>query len=249
MADYLTMEEVLSQLGITESKLRELVASGKLRSFRDQGSEKFRRPDVMKLKGAVQGQPTVVLPPKPETGKPKEPPAIKLEGEEEQQTAIPTIELSFDEEHAASSETMIPTIELSPEERAKEETVVPTEALADVGDEATDVATEEVALSDDDYVILEDRPAAAGAGVDVSDTDTDTSEDLATDTEPVAGERALEFEEEPTAHTAFTVVLGITTALMLAATYVFLSGVRPPMQQGLFNFFRDLGAKFGMGMS
>ena len=80
MPDYMSLEDVLAHLKITESKLRELVAAGKLRSYRDQGEEKFRRPDVMALTEAATSEPTVVLP--------------GAEGADDDDSVIPTIELS-----------------------------------------------------------------------------------------------------------------------------------------------------------
>jgi len=239
MAEYTSLQEVLEKLQISENKVRELIAEGKLRSFRDPSGEKFLTEQVQALQKEVISEPTVVLP-----GPGEEPPALDIEDKAadagESQTVIPTIELSLDEQEASSSETMIPTIELSPD------AAIETPATEQMGleDEATDVATEEVALADEDYVILEDQPGQAG-GIDFSDTETDLSDE--TDTEGAAAAAAIEFEEEPAAHTAFTVLLSLSAVLLLAGIYVFYAAVREyNMQEDIYRFFLDLGNTFGM---
>ena len=238
MPEYMSLQDLLEKLQISESKLRELIAEGKLRSFRDPSGEKFLTEQVQALEGAI-SEPTVVLP-----GAGEEPPALEIEDEsaedEEPQTVVPTIELSLDDLEAPSSETMIPTIELSPDDALEN---APTEQMG-LEDEATDVATEEVALADEDYVILDDQLGDAG-GIDFSDTETDLSDE--TDTEGAAREAAIEFEEEPEAHTLFTVCLSVTVVLLLAGIYVFYAAVRDyGMHVDVFNFFIDLGDKLGM---
>ncbi len=239
MAEYISLQEVLEKLQISENKLRELIAEGKLRSFRDPGGEKFLTEQVQALVKEVISEPTVVLP-----GAGEEPPALQIEEEavehEEPQTVIPTIELSFDDQDAPGSETMIPTIELSPD------AAVETAATEQMGfeDEATDVATEEVALADEDYVILEDQPGQVG-GIDFSDTETDLSDE--TDTEGAAAAAAIEFEEEPAAHTAFTVLLSLAVVRLLAGIYVFYAAVREyNMQEDIYRGFLNFGDWFGM---
>jgi excisionase family DNA binding protein len=47
--EFMSFEEALSELGISEQELKKLVAEGKLRSFRDGAKIKFRKSDILKL--------------------------------------------------------------------------------------------------------------------------------------------------------------------------------------------------------
>ena len=218
MAEYMTLEDVLAELQISESKLRELIAAGKIRAFRDQGGEKFRSTDVMALAADEAPEPTVVLPSEPEP--------------EEAEALVPTIELSFEDDASPTSETVIPTIELPTDD----------ETDTDLGDEATDAATEEVALADDEYVILDEDKPGEGGGLDFPDTETDTSDELATDISGAAA--SLEFEEEPAQHTLFTVLLGFGAVILLATAYVFIAAIRGDMHDGVKDFFLDIRGWF-----
>ena len=49
--EYMTMEEAMRELGLSEDEVKKLTADGKLRSFRDGGVTKFRTSDIHTLSG------------------------------------------------------------------------------------------------------------------------------------------------------------------------------------------------------
>ncbi len=59
--EYMSFEEVLSELRIDEEELKKLVSQGELRGFRDGLSMKFKKDDVIALKQGRETEPTIIL--------------------------------------------------------------------------------------------------------------------------------------------------------------------------------------------
>ena len=61
MSDFLSFKEVLSELGLGEDELNEVVSNGGLRGFREGDEVKFKREDITNLKKSRETEPTIVL--------------------------------------------------------------------------------------------------------------------------------------------------------------------------------------------
>lgn len=61
--ELLDAREAMSLLGVNETDLQTMVARGSLRAFRSAGTMKFRRDDVLGLKGEKKTDPTIIMPP------------------------------------------------------------------------------------------------------------------------------------------------------------------------------------------
>jgi hypothetical protein len=59
--EYMSFEEVLTELRIDEEELKKLVSQGELRGFRDGLSMKFKKDDVIALKQGRETEPTIIL--------------------------------------------------------------------------------------------------------------------------------------------------------------------------------------------
>ncbi|MFN0058003.1 MAG: helix-turn-helix domain-containing protein [Planctomycetota bacterium] len=61
MKDYVSYEDAMSQLGLSEDELNELVASGQLRAIHDGDQIRFRSDDIGSVKKSRDTEPTIVL--------------------------------------------------------------------------------------------------------------------------------------------------------------------------------------------
>ena len=62
--DLMDLQEVLKALSISEQDLQNMVAQGKLKAVRAGRTVKFRRPEVMSMKGGRSTEPTIIIPSK-----------------------------------------------------------------------------------------------------------------------------------------------------------------------------------------
>ncbi|OHB77823.1 MAG: hypothetical protein A2Z34_10480 [Planctomycetes bacterium RBG_16_59_8] len=60
--DYLSFEEVMSKLEMTEDDIKRMVSEGELRAFRDENKMKFKLEDVERVKKGRITEPTIILP-------------------------------------------------------------------------------------------------------------------------------------------------------------------------------------------
>ncbi|HUW34091.1 MAG TPA: hypothetical protein VM223_20990 [Planctomycetota bacterium] len=215
--EYISFNQALRELGISEADFRAMITRGQIRPIVRGGRELFRRVAIDNLKKSSKPQPTEILHPTDEPeplplmnddeplGLAGEEPA-PLKFEDEPATELPPI--IDDDESSVTAETVMPTIELTPEQRQ------PAGGMPPPDDEHTEVATQEVSLSDnEDYLILEDGPKAASAAAP----------------EPVAApqmyaepeEQEDEIEYEPASPIMFG-LMGILTVLMLLSLFVFV---------------------------
>ncbi len=139
MPEYLSFEEVVKQLDLSEDELKGLVSEGELRAFRDEDKMKFRKDDVEALAKTLYESPGIVLP-----GQGGPPPGdrgggtiLDLDAEQapaESDTSVPTIDFG-------DSGELEPAVELdsTADPGAFEETSLPTEA-ADEGADTGPIA-------------------------------------------------------------------------------------------------------------
>ena len=234
--EYLSFNQALHQLGITEADFRAMITRGQIRPIVRGGRELFRTVAVENLKRASKQQPTVILPPKDEEELPlvnDEP--LGLAGEEpgplnfDEPAEVPP--LIDDDESSVTAETVMPTIELTPEQRQPP-------AGTPVDDEHTEVATQEVSLSDnEDYLILEDGPKSAASAA----APESAAPPIMSGEEPEEEEDQIEYEP---VSALMVSLMGILTVLMLLAMFAFVgaaTGYLPT--QGAFRSISDSLAK------
>jgi len=223
--EYISFNQALKELGITEADFRAMITRGQIRPIARGGRELFRRVAIENLKRAGQQQPTVILPPKQDEDIPlinDEP--LGLAGEEpsplafDEPTEVPP--LIDDDESSVTAETVMPTIELTPDQRQPA-------ADAPVDDEHTEVATQEVSLSDnEDYLILEDGPKAAAAAAAPQQISVPTMQAEEQEEE----EDEIEYEPVPGIMVG---LMGILTVLMLLAMFAFVGAATGHLPEGL----------------
>jgi len=221
--EYISLEEALQELGISEGELRAMITRGQIRAFGKAGEERFRRSAIESLKRASEPQATI-LP--DEDVSPEEPPLIlddeeaplavdepePLLVEDESPTEMPAL---IDEDEGETSDTVMPTIELTPDEPA----------LAD--EEHTEVATQEVSLADEDYLILEEDKAPTSAMGEPGFQAQEEEEPEEEAPEPEA------YKEEVTPTPWATALLGLLTVLMLVSLIVFAGAAQGKVPAGV----------------
>lgn len=218
--------DALKELGISENELRAMITRGQLRPQVRNGREMFRRSAIENLKRASKAQPTVILPADKDKGDdeplpilgdeplalaPDEPAPLAFE--DQSPTEVPA--LADEDESSVTAETVMPTIELTPQDRQ-----------AGGDEEHTDVATQEVSLSDnEEYLILEEGPKArAAAPQPVSAAPSDEAEE----------EEEEEAEVEPVP-ASMVGLLAVLTVVMLASMFVFMGAAKGYLpNSGLF---------------
>ena len=249
--EYISLDEALRELGIGEAELRAMITRGQLRVFGQEGEERFRRSAIEDLKNAANAGQTIVpgseeldAEPLPILGDEDEPlpflddePLASDSGpetlfaEDESPTEVP---LLGDDDEAGISDTVLPTIEFSPDDAE----------TAGVDDEHTDVATQEVSLTEEDYLILEEDKAPTSA--------LEQPEEFAP-AEPVAEAELIEeeppaaYEEpEPEPHGLQTAVLAVLTIFMLVSAIVFTGAATGHMSEDVRQTVMELGAGIGL---
>ena len=244
--EYISLDEALRELGIGEAELRAMITRGQLRVFGQEGEERFRRSAIEDLKNAANAGQTIVpgSEPLPILGDEDEPlpflddePAASGSGpetlfaEDESPTEVP---LLADDDEAGISDTVLPTIEFSPDDAE----------TAGVDDEHTDVATQEVSLTEEDYLILEEDKAPTSA--------LEQPEEFAP-AEPVAEAELIEeeapaaYEEpEPEPHGLQTALLAVLTIFMLVSAIVFTGAATDHMSEDVRQTVMELGAGIGL---
>lgn len=218
--EYISFNEALKELGISENELRAMVTRGQLRVIGRGGREMFRRSAIENLKRATKTQPTIILPSNED-----EPAAVvsddeplgfgdepsPLDIDDQAPTEIPA--LLDEDDNSVTAETVMPTIELTPQERSGDE-------------EHTDVATQEVSLADHDYLILEGERSGAGVA--------EAPEAVLAEAEGDEDEEVV-FQEDTRGSGAMTALLGVLCVGMLLATFVFVGAVQGQLSDGLID--------------
>lgn len=227
--EYIGLEEVLQELGISESELRAMITRGQIRAFGKTGEEKFRRNAVEGLKKAAESQPTVLpeddfaIEEEPLVLDEPEPLAVDepepLFVEDDSPTEMPAL---ADDDDFEASDTVMPTIELAADEEP-----------AFVDEEHTEVATQEVSLADEDYLILEEDKAPTSAMGEPAGYQPQEDEEDEEVPEPAA------YQEEVTPTPWATALLGLLTLLMLVSLVVYTGAATGKMPAGLRTWVND----------
>jgi len=229
---YVSFEEALQELGISEGELRAMITRGQIRVFGRPGEEKFRRSAIQNLKKAGETQPTIILPGDDDAA--EEPlPFISDEepmpfAQDDTQQELPP----FSEQDDAT-DAIMPTVELSAEDAGEQS----------FDEEHTDVATQEVSLADDDYLILEDdrEAAAPTGGRSRRGYSADRSSDeFGEQPEPEA------YIEEETPQPVQTVLLGLLSIVLLVSAIVFIGAATGSISESLVKTLQSLGDKLGL---
>jgi hypothetical protein len=250
--EYISLDEALRELGIREAELRAMVTRGQLRVFGQEGEERFRRSAIEDLKNAANAGQTIVpgseeldAEPLPILGDEDEPlPFLDDErlasdsgpetlfAEDESPTEVP---LLADDDEAGISDTVLPTIEFSPDDAE----------TAGVDDEHTDVATQEVSLTEEDYLILEEDKAPTSAleqPQEFAPAGPVAEADLIEEEPP-----GVAYEEpEPEPHGLQTVLLAVLTIFMLVSMIVFTGAATEHMSKEVRETVTEIGAGIGL---
>jgi len=216
--EYITFQKALQELGVTESQLRAMITRGQLRVFTRGGAETFRRSAITALKKASQTQPTVILPKKDEP--------LPLVGDGEPLAIIDDAKEESPLLADEGSETAMPTIEL-PADATK----------APIDEEHTDVATQEVSLADEEYLILEEDKAPTSA------MDQQATAPVGSPPEQEAIAQEVVYEEEAPNHPLQTFLLGVLVAAMLFGMIVVVGAAHGNIPRGIVEFFVKFAEK------
>jgi len=239
----MSLDAALRELGISEAELRAMITRGQLSVFGEAGEEQFSRGEIESLKQAGQPQPTLV---------PEEEEPLPIIGEEEPLALV-------DEEPAAGEEpepllveddspTEMPILAEEGDEISPTDTVMPTiefspdENIPGADEEHTDVATQEVSLADEDYLILEDDKAPTSA----MDQAEEFTAPQAAEEEPQAPEEPVVYEEAVTPHGAQTFLLALLTIFMLVSMVVFVGATREYLSTGVRTWLIKTGNTVGL---
>ena len=197
--DYLTIDQALEALQMSQSDLHALVTQNRIHTIRDHNTLLFSRADIERLRGERSTEPTTILGPgttPPPAGQPVAEEPIDLlssdilDYDDTADTIIggdldegePGLGLADLDEPAAAATpppgggTQIPTIELTPSEPSADDTAVPTLELsesADTGAE-TDVPTMVLGLDEyDDTQLPTEEVATEEVYIDEKDLGTE----------------------------------------------------------------------------
>jgi excisionase family DNA binding protein len=61
MAEFMSFDEVVDELGLDDDEVKQLISQGELRSIKDGSKIKFRTDDVLALKESHEAEPTIIL--------------------------------------------------------------------------------------------------------------------------------------------------------------------------------------------
>jgi len=242
---YVSFEEALQELGIGEGELRAMITRGQLRVFGRPGEEKFRRSAIQNLKKAGETQPTIILPdagedsaeePLPFISDEEPMPPAEDDTQEEQPLAFAQDdtqqELPPFSEQDDATDAIMPTVELSAEDAGEQS----------FDEEHTDVATQEVSLADDDYLILEDDREAAPTGGRPRRGYSPAGADDEFEEQP----QPAAYIEEETPQPVQTVLLGLLSIVLLISAVVFVGAATGNLSAGLVETLQNLGDKLGL---
>ena len=169
MSEYLSFEEVLGELNISEEDLKRMVSEGELRAFRDENKMKFRTDDVKSIKGG---------------GRPSEPTVVFDGGEGAPDDGGTILDLDSGEMPAVPQETAVPELDFGGGGEA------PAAGESSDTGETTGITQEMVFEDSDALKVQQDSSDQAGGG-ESGETFVDESSDTAGQTE------ALQVEDEP----------------------------------------------------
>ena len=222
-----------------------MITRGQIRVFGRPGEEKFRRSAIQNLKKAGETQPTIILPgdddaaeePLPFISDEEPMPFADDDIQEEQPLAFAEDDTQQDlspfSEQDDATDAIMPTVELSAEDAGEQSS----------DEEHTDVATQEVSLADDDYLILEDdRESAAPTGGRSRRgySSAGSSDEFEAQPEPAA------YIEEETPQPVQTALLGLLSIVLLVSAIVFVGAATGNISQGLVETLKSLGDKLGL---
>jgi len=242
-AEYISLDEALKELGISEADLRAMITRGQLNVSGEGGEERFSRSDIESLKRATEGQRTIVpedepLPiigdeePLPLVEEEPTEPGVEPEplfAEDDSPTEMPL--LADEDDVSAPTDTVMPTIEFSPDE-----------AIPVADEEHTDVATQEVSLADEDYLILEEDKAPTSA----MDQPGEFAPEEGAEEEPEAEGEPVIYEEAVTPHGAQTFLLAALSLLMLVSMAAFVGATIGNMSEGVRTWLINTGNTVGL---
>lgn len=191
--DFMSYQDALQELQISDDELNDLVASGELRGFRDGDDIQFKRDDVSSLKKSRETEPTIIL-------------------SETQADALSSVdEDPIDLDSLSTDETVL-NIEGLLDDETEGTTPIPGDSLLEdeisigsVGEE-TVLDTEELDLDDD---------------FDLGDDDTMLADDDDTLIAGGGARRVQMVKKE--SHAAMTVVLALTLLLMLCPSLILMN--------------------------
>ena len=244
-AEYISLDEAVKELGISMADLRAMIIRGQLNVFEEGGEKRVSRSDIEDLKRATEGQLTIVpededepLPiigdeePLPLVDEEPAEPAVEpqqLFAEDDSPTEMPL--LADEDDVSAPTDTVMPTIEFSPDE-----------AIPVADEEHTDVATQEVSLADEDYLILEEDKAPTSA----MDQPDEFAPEEGAEEEPEAEGEPVIYEEAVTPHGAQTFLLAALSLLMLVSMAAFVGATLGNMSEGVRTWLINTGNTVGL---
>ena len=246
---FVEFDDALKELGVEQRELQAMIARGELRAFRVDGTLKMRREDVDKLKADLSEELTVVEP----------------EGD----STADQIDLAADTERPVTGDTAqatVPVIEIPDLEDEAIEAIVPMVGGGDrsgdtagalptgisIGeDEATEIATEEVVLDDQEMagqapMIAGAETAALSGGEDEVALGDMDDEDAGTRTSALSATRsrrirALQEEAEVAVASspASTLMLGIAVVALLGVGFVVYGAMRDQVPDAIVRFVME----------
>lgn len=234
MSDYLSFEEVLGELNISEDDLKRMVSEGELRAFREENKMKFRREDVVSLRSG---------------GRPSEP-TVVFDGGGASDDGGTILDMDSGELPAAPAETAVPELDFGGGGDAPA-----AEEASDAGE--TTGITQEMVFEDSDALKVQPNEDSGGESGEtfVEEDSGGSTEALQVDNEPGAAEEgsdAAVTEEEAAPRvraraaaadagmpaepakpsTAMTVLVGIAAVLMAVTGYVMVDMIRVMTSEG-----------------
>lgn len=238
MSDYLSFEEVLSELNISEEDLRRMVSEGELRAFREENNKmKFRREDVNVLKsGGRPSQPTVVL---GGQASDNEGTVLDLDSGElpavPQETAVPELDFGGGEGEKAPTEEAGETTGITQETVFEDSDSLKVQPSDDSGGEsgATFVEESSDTGAGTEALQVENEPGAAEAATEEEGAVTEEEAAAAPSKAPGrARVEAAEAAEPPKPSPAMTVLVGLAAILLAMVGYVMVDLIRVMTAEG-----------------
>lgn len=237
MADYFSFEDVLSELHLDEDELKRMVSEGELRAFREENKMKFRRDDVVGLKGGSRpSEPTVVF----DGGGDSEGTILDLDSGElpavPQETAVPELDFGGGEapaEEAPSEEGE--TTGITQEMVFEDSDALKVQPNEDSGGESGETFVDESSDTGagTEALAVENEPGAAEAATEEGGESAVTEEEAAPRVRARAAAADAGMPAEPAKPSAaMTVLVGIAAILMAVTGYVMVDLIRVMTSEG-----------------
>lgn len=199
---FMSYQDALDELLLSEDELNDLVASGELRGFRDGDEVRFKREDVLTLKKSRETEPTIIL-------------------SETQAEALGSYddEAVLDLDSLSTDETVL-NIEGLLEDEAEGTTPIPSSSLLEGEDELQIGAIGDETVLDTDDLNLDDE-------VELSDDDTLLGDEDDTLLAGGGSVRRVQMVRKES-HAGMTVMLALTLLLTLAPAAILMSLMTGP---------------------